>query len=201
MNHMSDQSKPAAVSGKIETQSSLYEKLTPDLRRQLDRAIADHEPATYQALFDKFELAGRGVSFAAFYRYARRVRANVALAEFARLSLPDGAPADQFLPEVIGQRLLEAALDEETSAGTLYRLAHAYRIAGEAYYARRRFATQIENDKRKSLTDETRQLCELARQYGQMTKQHFGAQGLAAQGPDADIEAGDAPAAADTKGR
>jgi hypothetical protein len=186
---MSDQSKPAAVSGKIEIQSSLYEKLTPDLRRRIDRAIADHEPVTYQGLFDKFELAAHGVSFMAFYRYARRIRTNVALAEFAQLSLPDGAPADQFLPEVVGQRFLAAALDDETPATTLYRLAHAYRIANEASYARRRFAAQIENEKRKSLTEETRQLCEMARQYGQMAKQHYDNKARAAQDPDADIEA------------
>jgi hypothetical protein len=189
MNHMSDQSKPAAVSDKIETQSSLYEKLTPDLRRQLDRAIADHEPATYQALFDKFELAGRGVSFAAFYRYARRVRTNVALAEFARLSLPEGAPADQFLPEVIGQRLLAAALDEETPAATLYRLAHAYRIAGEAYYARRRFAAVLDDEKQKARSKEIDELCQMAQQFGKMAKQHFEVKALAAQDPDADLEA------------
>lgn len=126
---MSDQSKTTAVLEKIETQSSLYEKLAPDFRRRLDQAIVDHDPPTYRALFDKFKLADHSVSFMAFYRYARRIRLNAALLGIAELTMPEGARLNKLLPDLIGQRLLDACFDEETSARTLHRLADAYRIA------------------------------------------------------------------------
>ena len=120
---------------KLETQSSLYQKLPPSLRRQVDRAIVDHDPPTYRAVFDKFKLAAHAVSFTAFYRYARRIRTNAALVELASLALPEGAPVDKFLPEIVGERFLEAALDEETSPQTLHRLAVTHRIAIQNHIA------------------------------------------------------------------
>ena len=61
---------------KIETQSSIFEKTDPDFRRRLDQAIIDHDPPTYKALHAKFDLAGKDISLAAFYRNAGRHLAN-----------------------------------------------------------------------------------------------------------------------------
>jgi hypothetical protein len=125
---MSDRSKTAAVLNHLPTQSSLFAKLTPDLRRQIDKAIADHTPPTYRAIFDHFKLADRGVSFTAFYYYARRIRASASLLQMADLAGPDDATLGNVLPQLIGSRLLDACIDEDIPTGTLCRLVDAYRM-------------------------------------------------------------------------
>ena len=148
----SEPSKPG-VFDKLETQSSLYQKLPPSLRRQVDRAIVDHDPPTYRAVFDKFKLAAHAVSFTAFYRYARRIRTNTALVELASLALPEGKSVDEFLPEIVGERFLEAALDEETSPQTLHRLAVTHRIAIQNHIACHHFAAAAPNRARAEARD------------------------------------------------
>src|ERR1051325_4432264 len=72
------------------TRSSLFEKLTPDLRRALDVAIIERDPPTLAAIWMEHKLADHGISYSAFYRYARRLRDRATLAEIADLSTDDG---------------------------------------------------------------------------------------------------------------
>ncbi|HVP11022.1 MAG TPA: hypothetical protein VMV94_07525 [Phycisphaerae bacterium] len=160
---MSEQSNVTAALDKIETQSSLYEKLPKDLRRQLDQAIVDHDPPTYRGLFDKFKLADRNISFMAFYRYARRIRANAALIDIAQMTLPEGTDLDKILPQLVGQRLFDACFDEETSPNTLHSLAETYRLACQTDMARRRLAATLDDARRKALLKENEDSLELAR--------------------------------------
>ena len=101
--------QPAKL-GPIDSRSSVIERVGPVVRQKIDQALVDRQPATYKAVYEKFGLQVHGVSFTAFYYYARKVRTNAALVEMARLSLPDDQPVDKFLPEIVGQRFLEAAL-------------------------------------------------------------------------------------------
>ena len=92
------------------SRSSLFEKLPPDLRRALDVAIAEHVPPTFRAVWMQFELANFGVSFPAFYRYARRVRERVNLIEAAALAGEDDAGVDAVLKKLTGRRALDLLL-------------------------------------------------------------------------------------------
>lgn len=107
------------------SQSSVYERLEPDLRKKLDRAIADRQPASLQACYEAFELASHGVSRAAFYRYARRLREQTELHRVADLVHPDEADVSKYFPELINRRLLDVLVNEEASALTIHRLVNA----------------------------------------------------------------------------
>ena len=90
--------------------SSVFEKLPEDLRRQLDLAIVHRIPSTFQAVWMQFELAKFGVSFSALYRYARRLRDRVNLAEAAELAAEDDANANETIQKLLSRRLLELLL-------------------------------------------------------------------------------------------
>ena len=107
----------------IDSKSSIFEKVHPRIRHQIDQALVNRQPATYKGVWDKFNVQAYGVSYTAFYTYASRVRANAALIGLASVTLPEGTNVNDMLPELLGHRLFEAAIDEEASPGTLYRLA------------------------------------------------------------------------------
>ena len=69
---------PPDILDKVDSKSSLFEKVPPDLRRQVNQALIDRDPHTYQGVFDKFNLAAFGVSFTAFYNYGKRIRLHAA---------------------------------------------------------------------------------------------------------------------------
>jgi len=162
---MTDHQAPTPDLEAIDSKSSIFDKTDPDLRRRIDQAIVDRQPPTYKAVFDQFDLAARGVSFTAFYYYARRIRVNAALLELARVALPDSASAHDLLPDVLSHRLLEAAIDEACSPGTIQRLADAYRVASQTHFARRRLAAQLDDLKRKESMKENNRLLAIGRQY------------------------------------
>jgi hypothetical protein len=107
-------------------QSSLYEKLDPDLRKKLDRAIAQRQPPTLQACYESHALAALGVSRAAFYRYARRVRQQAELHHVAELVHPGDSNPARYLPELIRRQLIEMLLhDEQAQPLAIHRLVTA----------------------------------------------------------------------------
>ena len=126
-----------------ESRSSLFEKLPADLRRRLDQAIIDREPAAYRAVYARFDLAARGVSFTAFYYYARRRRVQADLLQLAELALPDTPDLAGALPDLLAYRLFEAATDEATSPSVLHRLVDAWRIAAGTCLALQRHASTV----------------------------------------------------------
>jgi hypothetical protein len=176
---MSDTVTTTARSGVVEISASrttIYDKLSPDLRHALDQAIVDRDPPTFRAAYDKFRLEAAGVSFYAFYRYARKLRTQADRLHLAELTLPDDAELGDAMPRLIGQRLLETLIYEETaSPEALQRLTRAYRIATEASFARRRFAARLEDDQQNARTKETNHLLVAARQIAkaQATENHI----------------------------
>ena len=164
---MTDQTK---LLEKIETQSSLYEKTDPDFRRSLDRAVIDRDPPTYKALYNKFKLAAKDISFMAFYRYARRLRAHAAMLELADLALPEGCDPVQILPKLLANRLLDAAIDESTSPRTLQRLTDAWRFAAQTQLLLERHQTTLDEIRRQAKNKETEQLCKVVKHYAALTR-------------------------------
>jgi hypothetical protein len=153
--------------------SSLLEKLDPDLLRRLDQALVDRRPPTYRAVYDQFALHAKGISYTAFYYYARRVRINAAMIEIANLASHDGPPSHELLPDILAHRLLEASLDENASPRLLHRLADAYRIASATHFARRRLAAQLDDAKHNARTREADDICKTVRQLAQLRHAEF----------------------------
>jgi hypothetical protein len=123
---------------KQESNSSVFEKTTPDLRRAVNRALVDRDPPSYKGVYAKFKLAGRDVSFHAFYRYARRVRSQAAMFEMAEITASAGTDLAAMLPKVLAQRLLEVLAFEDVSPRHIQRLTEAYKTAVNTQVAIRR---------------------------------------------------------------
>lgn len=111
--------------------SSLFEKLTPDLRKTLDRAIIDRTPATYRALFEHFKLREHGVSFAALCRYAKRIRDASTLGRVAECISPDAKETEKLIPRIVAQQLIDTLFEPNPSSRAIHRLADAYRMASK----------------------------------------------------------------------
>lgn len=87
--------------------SSLFDKLPDDLRRRLDLAIVHRIPPTFKAVWMQFELAKFGVSFSALYRYARRLRDRINLAEAVLIADDDQPDIDAAIQKLLSRRVLE----------------------------------------------------------------------------------------------
>ncbi|MFH1418918.1 MAG: hypothetical protein ABII12_11625 [Planctomycetota bacterium] len=114
---------------KQESNSSIFERITSDRRREINKAIIDREPPTYKGVFAKFKLADSGITYHAFYRYARRVRSQVAMFEMAEATSGAGTDLPAVLPKALAQRLLEVLAFEDVSPRHIQRLTDAYKTA------------------------------------------------------------------------
>jgi hypothetical protein len=90
--------------------SSLFDKLPEELRRRLDLAIFHRIPPTLKDLWMQFELSKFGVSYSALYRYARRLRDRLNVAEAVLLADGDEADVDAAIQKLLSRRLLELLL-------------------------------------------------------------------------------------------
>src|SRR5262245_3726793 len=109
------------------SRSSIYEKTTADERRKYDRAIVNRDPPTYRGVFEKFRLAEKGISFTAFYNYARRIRAAAQNHNLAELVAPAQRDLNQALPRLLGERLMDMLLyHEDATPDQIHRLTLAY---------------------------------------------------------------------------
>ena len=165
---------------KMETQSSMFEKTDPDFRHRLDQAIIDHDPPTYKALFAKFDLAAKHISFASFYRYARRIRTHAAMIELTNLALPDNCDPAEAIPNLLAHRLLDAAVDESSSPRTLQRLTDAWRFAAQTQLAMQRHQAAIEELKKQATSAETGKLIKTFKQYVSLVRAEQAARSSAA---------------------
>ena len=167
----------------IETKSSIFEKTDPDFRRRLDQAIIDHAPPTYKALFAKFDLAAKEISFMAFYRYARRLRTHAAMIELTQRVLPDDCDPVAVIPNLLAHRLLDAAVEESTSPRTLQRLTDAWRFAAQTQLVLERHQAAIEEIKKQASSAETDKLLKNYKQYVSLVRAEQAARSCA---PDSD---------------
>jgi hypothetical protein len=147
------------------TRTTMYDKLSPDLRCVIDQAVVDRDPPTFRGIYEKFRLADAGLSYYAFYRYARKLRSQADKLHLSELVMPDDADLGEAVPRLIAQQLLDMLFSEESpSPEQILRLTRAYRIANEACYARRRYAARFEDEQRKARTRESDDLCRAANQ-------------------------------------
>ncbi|MFQ5411354.1 MAG: hypothetical protein ACE5EC_03625 [Phycisphaerae bacterium] len=117
--------------------SSIYSKLSESMRNQLDRSIAERDPPTYREIYNLFQLDLKGISFSAFYRYARKIRVAVELMQTATLAFPENRGVHAILPELIATRLLEIITDPDNppKPDAILRLTQAHRAAIRSLHA------------------------------------------------------------------
>ncbi|MEK6643726.1 MAG: hypothetical protein AABZ08_07435 [Planctomycetota bacterium] len=118
--------------------STVYRKLTKEQLANLEDAIVLRDPPTFTACYEKFELRSLGISYDAFYRYARRIRSGLRAATFAKHSVTGTETPDMLLPQLVSQRMVEALLTDQATPQTLHRLADAYRMTAQVDLHRRR---------------------------------------------------------------
>ncbi len=124
--------------------SSLFEKLPPDLRRAVDIAIIERHPPTFRAVWMELQLGRFGVSFTAFYRYARRLRDRVNLAEAAGLAAENDPGIDDAIQKLVSRQLLELLLNTHGPESTkeITALMSAHRQAAKTDLHDRRLTEQ-----------------------------------------------------------
>lgn len=117
--------------------ASIFRNLSASARRQIDQAIADRDPPTYREIYNLFDVAAWQISFSAFYRYARKVRAEVDLMHSAALAFPGDQNIHAILPDLIAARLLELINDPDhpPNPEILHRLTRAHRAAAQTLLA------------------------------------------------------------------
>ena len=118
----------------LPSKSSVLTKVPPETRLLLNQAIIERNPMTYEGVYGKFALDTLGVSYTAFYYYARRIRMAAAVSELSKL---DGDP-HEIIPSAVAQSVLEISLDPALASKYLLRAAQAYKAVEQAHAARKR---------------------------------------------------------------
>lgn len=106
----------------------------------------------------------------AFYRYARRLRTHAAMLELAEHILPDDCRVIDVLPKLLGNRLLEAAVDESASPRTLQRLTDAWRFAVQTGLALERHQITLDEIRKQASNKDADKLCKPIHQYATITR-------------------------------
>lgn len=107
--------------------SSLYSKLTTNERNVIDRAIVDRSPPTIAAAYRQFNLADRGISYSAFYRYASRIRREITALRTAVLLAPTEREIKSTLSSLLASSIIDVvANDKDPSGLNILRLVNSY---------------------------------------------------------------------------
>jgi len=158
--------KNAPLKNDNDTNSIIYRRLDAALRREINIAIIDRQPPTYRGVHQQFQLDRLGINYHAFYRYARRIRAEAAAYEMAGALLPPEADVPALLPRILGQRLLETLAFESPTPRAVQRLTDSYRSA----------VTSLEKIRRHELlprkTKLTPQNAETTNEFLKLIKEH-----------------------------
>jgi hypothetical protein len=146
--------------------SAVYAKLSPSVRYSLDQAIVDHDPPTYRAIYNKFDLDQQGVGFWSFYRYAINLRSLAEKHHIAELVLPDDAHLENSLPRLIAHRLFQTLLyEEKVPLDEVQRLTNAYRAVSLIALAREKSAAVQAAADRHASEKESNDFLKQANQY------------------------------------
>jgi hypothetical protein len=128
---------------KLENRSSLCTRIEPALRKQIVEAVINHRPATYREVFSYYSLDRQGISFTAFYYWARKTKRVAATLEMTE-AVENKEDSAAILPRILATRLLDTALDEELQPAKLKRLMDTYRMACTIELAKKRLDMQKE---------------------------------------------------------
>src|SRR5262245_31632843 len=97
---------------KARPNSAVFEKLTPEFRAKIDRAIVDRACPTYKAIHATYKLEQHGINYVAFWRYAHRLRNDAELMQFDDLLHPEDDKLPDAMPRLVYQRLFRAVTQD-----------------------------------------------------------------------------------------
>ncbi len=120
-----------------EGSSSLVTKLATEQLDRIDRAIASGTPPTLTECYELFELRERGISFSAFYRYARRYRTSLRAVVLARHGVSECDASETIIPRLVGQHMIQVLMTDQFTPRSLQRLAETYRMTSQVEFQRR----------------------------------------------------------------
>ncbi len=109
--------------------STLHTRLQPWLRDRVDRAILDKRFGGQRAIYRYFQLAAWGISIAAFFRYARRLRKRAVRLDVTDLTPAESERAPSNAALLLIQRLLESLVLGNPSPSALEKLTRACYLA------------------------------------------------------------------------
>lgn len=109
-----------------ERTTSLHERLSPELRRAVERDLVEQPPgrATYQEVYEFHKLAGHGVNIKAVERYGKYLRSMHRAAWIREMGdVIVGEGASPRIEALIRTRLTDALMDDDVSVGELFKAA------------------------------------------------------------------------------
>lgn len=139
-----DEKAQQAVEG--DSRSSVVERVPESIRRMVDESILESPSGGYKKWYRHWGLEGYGVSFTAFYMYARGLRQRAAAAHLREMTGEPQADFTERLPGLVAQRIAEQlAYADSDRPIDLQRLLGCYRIALDA--VRRKRLAEAEAEK------------------------------------------------------
>ncbi len=111
---------------------SILDRLPPELLVCMEEQVLETRPREYKQIYESLLLAELGVTYSAFYRYARRLRSRAALQEAADFKPEHAHAAERELPRLYATRLVEALTLDHPSPLHLKRLAEGYSLVARA---------------------------------------------------------------------
>src|SRR5882672_1414606 len=118
--------RPMPENNHYGTSSSIFEKLDAARRQKIDRAVANRDPVTFRAIFEKFKLAEAGVSYSAFYRYARKIRDQADQQILLDDEFCPGADVPAMLLNQVARQFAAMMLHENPTPLMTQRMVNAY---------------------------------------------------------------------------
>ncbi len=128
---------------KMESRSTILAKTEPGFRKQIVQALINRHPPTLREVFDFFALDDKGVSYTAFYYWARKIKRFAALFEMNH-TLEEKEDTAGMLPRILASRMLDNALDDGVDVSVLKRMMDTYRMACTIELSKKRLDMQKE---------------------------------------------------------
>jgi hypothetical protein len=129
---MSNPLTPEELSELIPSRSSILKKVPLETRRLLNRAIIYRNPVTYEGIYNKFALDELGVSYTAFYYYARRIHLAITASELSKLR----DDPHELISAAVAHTTLDVAAEPILAPKHLANVARAYHDVERARAAR-----------------------------------------------------------------
>ncbi|MCB9856826.1 MAG: hypothetical protein H6818_14185 [Phycisphaerales bacterium] len=152
-----------------ESNSSVFKRIDASLRREINIAIVERRPATIKEVHEQFQLQDQGIGYHAFYRYARRIRAEASLIETAAAMPDPDNNVPRLITRALAQGLLELLAFEEASPRKIQRLTEAYRASVTALAVITRF-NLLPRNSRKDAAEHTDDLAAMVRELRELAQ-------------------------------
>lgn len=152
------------------TKSTIPSKLPPDILAAVHEALVAPDRLSYGLIFENFDLGRKGISFTAFYNYARPIRLAEACNMQAGLGRTLAPDANKMFPDLIATRLIAALVDETVTPRQIKNLVDAYRMASNLDLAHRRLEKEEIEKMRKSKSRDLGDLARAVKEYTNATR-------------------------------